>query len=95
MSEMMAVPVTQFMLPDGRRKAITVERPREIAERAHKIIGRGLRFEAEVLMTGQVSLTVSDPGEEVDLFIEISPNGPEVLEAFDRLVLAAEEEPTG
>lgn len=34
--------------------------------------------EAEMLRTGEVSLTISDPKEEMDVDIEVMPNGPDV-----------------
>ena len=90
--EDLLIPVIQFMLPDGREREQSVRRPAEIAEKAYGLLAKGYRFEAEILTTGDVHLTLSDPAEEIDLFSELAPNGPEVLTAFDRLVTRAEEE---
>lgn len=80
------VPFTQFLRPHGRSKPVVIERPKRIAEKADRVRLAGLSFEVEELLTGEVSLTVADRSEGVDLFIEVVPNGPEVPEAVDRLV---------
>jgi len=45
----------------------------------------GLRLECEVLTTGEVSLTITDP-EEGDFDSEVVANGPGVPSAIDRLI---------
>ncbi|HNP16327.1 MAG TPA: hypothetical protein PKI99_07695, partial [Terrimesophilobacter sp.] len=84
------IPVTQYVRPDGRRREIGIVRPSEIAEMAQRCLAAGMRFEAEVLTTGHVSLTVvgkDDDGEEGDIAIRVVKNGPGVVaEAFDSLV---------
>lgn len=82
----MSIKFTQYLLPDGRQKQITVDRPDEIEKMADSIISRGLRFEAEMLTTGAISLTVHDPKEEDDIDIEVVANGPEVPVAIDRMI---------
>lgn len=84
------IPVIQFVLPDGREREQCVRRPEPIARKAYALIARGYRFEAEILTTGDVHLTLSDPVESLDLASEIAPNGPEVHAAFDRLVTDAD-----
>ena len=84
------IPFTQYMLPDGRKKDTGIERPAAIEALASKIIEAGFRFEAEVLGTGSVSLTIvgqNEEGEEDDLDIEVVENGPEVREAIDRMIM--------
>ena len=75
---------TQFMRPDGRRVETGIDRPQEIATRAQKIIAAGYRFEAEVLTTGEVSLTITN--DEEDHAFEVIPNGEAVPDAVDRLI---------
>lgn len=70
--------VIQFMMPTGRQVERTTELPIETIEAYHDMHKHGCRFEAEMLMTGQVSSTISHPGQEADVDIEITPNGPEV-----------------
>lgn len=82
----MSIPFTQYMMPDGRKTYHEVKRPPEIEEMAHRVIADGLRFESEVLSTGEVSITVFDPRIEEDVAIEICPNGPEIRAATDKLV---------
>lgn len=77
---------TQYLRPNGRRKPITINRSIEVEERAERLIMAGLRFEAEVLTTGEVSLTVFDQDSEEDVAIELTPNGDHVGAAVDKLV---------
>lgn len=91
----MSIPFTQFMRPDGRRKDETIDRPEHVEKVALSLFERGVRFEAEVLMDGSVSLEAVGPededGDPTSLAIEVVPNGPGVAEAVDRLVLKASE----
>ncbi len=83
----MNIPFTQYMRPNGRPVDIYFECSEDLDEDAQKILDRGLRFEAEVLSTGDVSLTVSD-GDE-DIAIQLCPNGPEIHEAVKTLIREA------
>jgi hypothetical protein len=87
----MGIPFTQYMLPDGRKVPVSVERPAEIEGMAQQFIEMGGRFECEMLSTGQISLTAvcEIDGEEQDAEIEICANGPSVPDAVDRLVRSA------
>lgn len=87
------IPFTQYLRPNGRQVHNGIERPEEIETLAKEVIAQGGYFEAEVLMTGHVSLTCEhntfDDGEHKTLAIQVVPNGPEVLEAVDNLVRSA------
>ena len=91
----MEIPFTQFLRPDGKRRAISITMPDTFYGKVQKIHANGWKFECEELSTGEASLTVFD-GEE-DIVIEVVPNGPEVLIAVERLIdkaaQAAEKEP--
>lgn len=79
------IPFVQYLRPDGRKSVISIDRPQNICAVADKIITSGLRFEAEILMNGQVSLTITS--HEQDEAIEIVQNGPGmVAAAVDRLI---------
>lgn len=80
------IPFTQYLLPDGRKRDIAIARPKEICDKAMDIIKAGHRFEAEVLMTGEVSVTIFHIAEGEDRDIEVVPNGPEVPLAVDRMI---------
>ena len=82
------VEFTQYLRPDGRPKQIVIDRPQHLYEKARQIIESGYWFEAEVLTTGEVSLTVSDA--HGDHAFEIVPNGPDVPAAVDRLIAGFE-----
>lgn len=80
-----AVPFTQYLRPNGRAVPVKIEVADDAALKARKIIDFGLEFECEVLSTGEVSLTITDP-EDGDLDIEVVPNGPGMREAVERLI---------
>ena len=85
----MGIPFTQYVLPHGRRREETIERPADIEALAQKFIDAGGRYECEVLTTGEVSFTAvfcDEDGDEQDVEIEICANGPAVREAVDALV---------
>lgn len=85
----MGIPFTQYVLPHGRKREETIERPAEIEALAQKFIDAGGRYECEVLTTGEVSFTAvfcDEDGDEQDVEIEICANGPAVLDAVDAIV---------
>jgi hypothetical protein len=76
------------MRPNGRKQLASIDRPENIERIAATLADRGVTFEAEVLVTNEVSLTAELDDET--LAIEVVPNGPQIPEAVDRLVLAAD-----
>ena len=87
----MSIPFRQYLLPDGRVREGSVDRPSDVERAAQAFIDYGGRFECEVLTTGHVSLTAAYKvdGEWDDIAIRLSANGPEVLDAVDDLVKEA------
>lgn len=75
----------QYLRPDGRKESVYIDRPEEIAHKAHEIWMAGFRLEAEVLIGGMVSLTIGD--DEGDYAFELSANGPGLENAVDRLIM--------
>jgi hypothetical protein len=84
-SESPTITFTQFVLPRGDRRYVSIEVAPDVASKADTIVARGFRFECELLRTGQVSLTITDP-EEGDADIRVVPNGPGVRDAVEDLV---------
>lgn len=80
------IPFTQYLLPDGKLENTGFVASDEVEAKALAVIQAGYRFECEILRTDQVSLTVFDKKEEVDVEIEIVENGPGVPLAVARLV---------
>ena len=83
------IPFTQYLMPNGRKSAVTIDRPDDVASIARKIIDRGYRFECEVLSTGHASFTVvgpNDDGDDDDLDIAIAMDGPQVPNTVDKLI---------
>lgn len=81
----MPIQFIQYLRPNGRPVRVFIRRPKPIEEKAQAVINSGLRFECEMLNTGEVSFTVSDSDGE-DVLIELCSNGPPVLKAVDKLV---------
>lgn len=84
-----AIRFTEYVLPRGEKRDMHVKRPFAITQKAKHILGLGYKFEAEILTTGQVSLTIA--GKNTDVGIVICRNGPEVLDAVDRLIMEFDE----
>ena len=80
---------TQYLRPHGRQQTVEFDAAPDMYLRAQKIIGLGAKFEAEILTTNEVSLTVNHNGE--DIAIEVVPNGPGVVEAVGRLIKNTED----
>lgn len=78
----------QYLRPNGRRRPVSVDRPEDVADKAALIVAAGYRLECEELNTGHVSLTIFDPDDEVDVGIEVVPNGPDVPDAVDKLIMS-------
>lgn len=77
---------TQFLMPNGRKDTVWIERPMEIVIKAKEIVNAGFSFECEMLTDyNTISLTIAD--DDGDYAIKVVPNGPEVPEAIDRMIL--------
>lgn len=85
----MSIPFTQYLRPSGEPREESIDRPPEIEALALEAYKRGVRFDAEVLVDGMVSLTAMF--EDDALAHEVVPNGPAVIDAVDRLVRCAAE----
>lgn len=77
---------TQYLMPNGRRDTVWIERPGAVVAKAKAIQAAGYRFVCEMLGDYRsISLTITD--DKQDHAGEVVPNGPEVPEAIDRMVL--------
>ena len=84
----MDVPFTQYIRPNGRKRECVVSCPDTLRTNVQAIIDRGWRFEAEVLTTDEVSLTVFDPETETNMAIQVGPNGSNVKRMVRELIKA-------
>lgn len=80
----MTIPFTQFLMPDGRRTQVTIDRPEAVATLARGLIDQGCRFEIEMLSTGDVSMECLK-GERC-LSGKLCPNGPLVPKMVDEMI---------
>lgn len=92
---MFEIPFTQYLLPDGRKRAVRWEcTSHEQEVKARALLDAKARFECEMLQTGDVSLTCEmddNEGETQTLAHEICTNDKAVVEAVARLVERAHE----
>lgn len=72
--------VRQYMRSDGRQRQEETHLPFEHLDTYKEMLRAGYYFEAEVLQTGEVSVTISDGDQDIDA--EVVPNGPEVQRAM-------------
>lgn len=84
----MPIPFTQYLRPDGRKRAEVIDMPPDIEALADQFMASGGWYECEVLGTGHVSLTacMNRPDGDNDIAIELCANGPPVVEAVEKLV---------
>ena len=75
---------TQFLMPFGTPKPVSIDRPVAIADMADAIVASGYRFECEMLPTHEISVTITN--KDGDHAIVVVPNGPEVPAAIDRMI---------
>lgn len=89
----MAIEFTQYLLPNGRQKKIEIDMPEDIETKARSLQEKDCYFDAEVLTTGLVSFTCMKNGYQDDdcVSIELSENGPAVLDAVSNLINTAYE----
>lgn len=79
------VPVTQFLRPDGRQSNLSAPvYSRAVYDKAMEAVKAGVRFTAEVIGYGEVSLVAEWKGD--DIAIELANNGPEIDGAFERVI---------
>jgi hypothetical protein len=80
----MRIEFTQYLRPDGRKKIVFAPCTSEIRKKATELELKGLKFECEILTTGDVSLTINDFFGDVG--IEISKNDKSINQALEKLV---------
>ena len=80
------IPYTRYVLPNGRKVHETLLVSAETFEKARELIESGLEFEAEILTTGQVSFTIVDPVEEIDVDILVAANDENLIGKIESLI---------
>lgn len=82
-----SIPFTQFLRPDGRRQEVRTTDASytdDDLKAAQAIIDVGFRFEIEQLMTGQISMTISD--SDADYVHQICANNTDVPASVKKLI---------
>ena len=72
--------VVQYLMPHGRSKKVTTELPVELWPLYEAMIAAGYRFEAEMLGTEEISVTISNDDGDIDC--EVIPNDESVQVAM-------------
>lgn len=70
--------LTQFMRPSGISKPVATDLPVEVEHLYRQMIEAGCRLECEVLTTDEVSVTVSNVSDEVDIDFSVTKNDQSV-----------------
>jgi len=78
------IPFTQYLLPHGRKNEVSIERSKDIYDKAMDIIEAGHCFEVEMLNNGLIHMTITNNDDDQNG--EIVNNGPEVPIAVDRMI---------
>lgn len=84
MSKTFVAEVTQFLRPRGRQTLAHTDLPVECEANYQAMTAAGYRLEAEVLINGVVSVTVSSKDADIDM--ELHENGPGLQEAIARMI---------
>lgn len=82
----MEIQLTQYLLPDGRQRKVSIEVPDSLAPILKKISKAGLTIEAEILTTTEVSFTLACHKYAADYDILICTNGPGTRESLVKLI---------
>jgi hypothetical protein len=85
-SETFVLEYTQFMRPDGRQVEKAFEGvPIELLAFWKTIQESGLRLEVEMLVSGEVNVTLTDKDAEEDYDGFVCPNSPQVPENITKM----------
>lgn len=80
----MEIEVIQYLLPDGRKNKSTTNISDEYKEQYDDMMLHGYNLAAEILRTGEVSITIENNEDDVD--IEIVRNGPEIQYIIEKML---------
>jgi hypothetical protein len=82
------VPFTQYLRPDGRRTATTIDMPQDIADLAQEFIAAGGSYTSELLPGDDVSLCAEFEveGERRDIVCVVCFNNSSVPDSVEELV---------
>lgn len=89
LDQMSGIPFTQYLIPDGRKRAQWIDRSAEVEVLAQSFIAAGGWYECEMLfdyVTVSLRACMNIDNQSHDIGYEIVENGPPVLDAVDRLV---------
>jgi hypothetical protein len=86
-SRMMTVEVTQYMRPHGHKVLRHTDLSDDVAECYQKMRARGWSLAAEVIDSNEVVVWIEDLQAERDVDCRIAPNGPEVQQVLEAMLL--------
>ena len=85
--EKMSIPFTQYLMPDGRQKEVTIDMPANVEQAARALIEKGCHFDIEMLSTGLISMTC-EKGDDL-ISMEVCPNDERVVAGVEKIVKVA------
>ena len=83
----MAIPFTQYLQPNGAKRAVVIDVDEETEAQAKILIDKGYHFDVEILNTGLISLTCED--DEDLISIEICENDASIPNTVRKVIRTA------
>lgn len=80
---------TQYIMPDGDEREITIVRPHAVNKMAAELVEVGCSFDIEQLTTGEIYMTVEYGDLDEPLVNQICKNNEEIHAAVDGIVQTA------
>jgi hypothetical protein len=81
------IPFTQYLLPDGHTRPMEIDMPSDVEAAAKELLEKGCNFDAEILTTGEVSVTC-ELDEEL-LSIAVCENDRSIFDAVEEIIRQA------
>lgn len=82
----MVIKFTQFLLPHGKRTDFFIDRSPEIENKAKCLLDRGVRFEIEMLSTGEILMELLNLNEGNSISSRICINESDILDNVDSMI---------
>ena len=82
-----SIPFTQYLRPNGQRRACTIDmEDQSLHDKAEVLLEADWHFDIEELMGGMISMTCERDTDAGEFFIQVCQNGPPVVAAVRVLV---------
>jgi len=86
MTDKLYITATEYALPNGDKSLREFEVSQQVWDKAQEIFDCELRFEFEILNTGEAHFTITDDDEDVSACL--SPNDASLIPSIEACILA-------